>query len=157
MQDLRDSGCARKRILWGIELVATVSSSSRRSSKACAAYNSPCHHACPDLCRHWSDSCACQLVWWRSDNTCGVAHYCGASHQPAHHPLLRRLTCRVLCCLQGLEKLKVPLHLQVSSVSPKALQLVEAAGGSVERVYYTRLGLKALLKVTAQAVRLALM
>jgi hypothetical protein len=55
----------------------------------------------------------------------------------------------VLVCLQGLEKLKVPLHLQVSSVSPKALKLVEAAGGSVERVYYTHLGLKALLKVTA--------
>lgn len=41
----------------------------------------------------------------------------------------------------------MPLHLQVSSVNPKALRLVEAAGGSVERVYYTRLGLKALLKV----------
>lgn len=41
----------------------------------------------------------------------------------------------------------MPLHIQVSSCSPKALQLVEAAGGSVERVYYTRLGLKALLKV----------
>lgn len=48
---------------------------------------------------------------------------------------------------QGNERPEVPLHLQVSSVSPKALQLVEAAGGSVERVYYTRLGLKALLKV----------
>lgn len=58
--------------------------------------------------------------------------------------------------LQGLEKPHVPLHLQVSSVSPKALQLVEAAGGSVERVYYTPLGLKALLKVTAQADRAAL-
>jgi large subunit ribosomal protein L15 len=49
-------------------------------------------------------------------------------------------------CTQGTEKLHKPLHLQVSSVSPKALQLVEGAGGSVERVYYTRLGLKALLK-----------
>jgi hypothetical protein len=41
----------------------------------------------------------------------------------------------------------VPLHLQVSSVSPAAQKLVEAAGGSVTRVYYTRLGLRALLKV----------
>jgi hypothetical protein len=63
----------------------------------------------------------------------------------------------VLGWLQGLEKPQVPLHLQVSSVSPKALQLVEAAGGSVERVYYTPLGLKALLKVTAQPVRLSFM
>lgn len=49
--------------------------------------------------------------------------------------------------LQGTEKPAVPLHLQVSSVSPQALRAVQAAGGSVERVYYTRLGLKALLKV----------
>lgn len=42
----------------------------------------------------------------------------------------------------------MPLHLQVSSVSPTALKLVEAARGSVERVYYTRLGLRALLKVS---------
>jgi hypothetical protein len=41
----------------------------------------------------------------------------------------------------------VPLHLQVSSVSPAAKALVEAAGGSVAKVYYTRLGLRALLKV----------
>lgn len=46
----------------------------------------------------------------------------------------------------GEEKVNRPLHLQVSSVSPQALQLVQAAGGTVERVYYTRLGLKALLK-----------
>lgn len=50
--------------------------------------------------------------------------------------------------LQGEEKVNRPLHLQVSSVSPEALKLVEAAGGTVERVYYTRLGLKALLKVS---------
>jgi hypothetical protein len=49
--------------------------------------------------------------------------------------------------LQGNERVNVPLHLQVSSVSPAAQKLVEAAGGSVTRVYYTRLGLRALLKV----------
>lgn len=55
--------------------------------------------------------------------------------------------CRVCTCtVQGTEKPRVPLHLQVSSVSPTALKLVEAARGSVERVYYTPLGLKALLK-----------
>lgn len=50
--------------------------------------------------------------------------------------------------LQGDEQLQVPLHLQVSSVSPAAQAAVEAAGGSITRVYYTKLGLRALLKVT---------
>ncbi|KAF6257458.1 hypothetical protein COO60DRAFT_1701840, partial [Scenedesmus sp. NREL 46B-D3] len=46
----------------------------------------------------------------------------------------------------GGECVDVPLHLQVSSASTAAQKLVEAAGGSVTRVYYTRLGLHALLK-----------
>ncbi|WIA30586.1 hypothetical protein OEZ86_000668 [Tetradesmus obliquus] len=46
----------------------------------------------------------------------------------------------------GTERVEVPLHLQVSSASPTAQKLVQAAGGSVTRVYYTRLGLRALLK-----------
>lgn len=54
-----------------------------------------------------------------------------------------------VCVLQGNEQVQQPLHFQVSSCSPKALQVVEAAGGSIERVYYTPLGLKALLKVRA--------
>jgi hypothetical protein len=48
---------------------------------------------------------------------------------------------------QGKERVRLPLHLQVSSVSPEALRAVERAGGSVTRVYYTQLGLRALLKV----------
>eukprot|EP00882_Tetradesmus_deserticola_P026490 GHRQ01029234.1.p1 GENE.GHRQ01029234.1~~GHRQ01029234.1.p1 ORF type:complete len:342 (+),score=107.46 GHRQ01029234.1:99-1028(+) len=47
----------------------------------------------------------------------------------------------------GNERVDVPLHLQVSSASTAAQELLEAAGGSVTRVYYTRLGLTALLKV----------
>eukprot|EP00882_Tetradesmus_deserticola_P028118 GHRQ01031303.1.p2 GENE.GHRQ01031303.1~~GHRQ01031303.1.p2 ORF type:complete len:134 (+),score=58.34 GHRQ01031303.1:722-1123(+) len=46
----------------------------------------------------------------------------------------------------GNERVDVPLHLQVSSASTAAQELLEAAGGSVTRVYYTRLGLTALLK-----------
>eukprot|EP00879_Flechtneria_rotunda_P014759 GHRR01015423.1.p1 GENE.GHRR01015423.1~~GHRR01015423.1.p1 ORF type:complete len:290 (+),score=78.45 GHRR01015423.1:373-1242(+) len=46
----------------------------------------------------------------------------------------------------GYERIGTPLHLEVSSASPEAKALVEAAGGSVTRVYYTRLGLQALLK-----------
>lgn len=62
----------------------------------------------------------------------------------------RATTCA--CATQGAERVRMPLHLQVSSVSPEALRLVEAAGGSVTRVYYTRLGLRALLKVWARGV-----
>jgi hypothetical protein len=65
-------------------------------------------------------------------HTCAPVHACTA--------LLNNHT-------QGCERVDVPLHLEVSSVSPTAQQLVEAAGGSVKRVYYTRLGLRALLKV----------
>eukprot|EP00878_Enallax_costatus_P005759 GHUV01006037.1.p1 GENE.GHUV01006037.1~~GHUV01006037.1.p1 ORF type:complete len:298 (+),score=59.21 GHUV01006037.1:210-1103(+) len=46
----------------------------------------------------------------------------------------------------GQEQIQTPLHIQVSSISPKAQAAVEAAGGSVTRVYYTKLGLRALLK-----------
>lgn len=46
----------------------------------------------------------------------------------------------------GAEKFSLPLHFEVSRVSKKAKAAVEAAGGSVTRVHYTRLGLKALTK-----------
>jgi hypothetical protein len=44
--------------------------------------------------------------------------------------------------------LKQPLHLQVSAVTDGARRAIEAAGGSVTTVYYNRLGLRALLKVS---------
>eukprot|EP00882_Tetradesmus_deserticola_P025472 GHRQ01027983.1.p1 GENE.GHRQ01027983.1~~GHRQ01027983.1.p1 ORF type:complete len:195 (+),score=45.42 GHRQ01027983.1:680-1264(+) len=55
--------------------------------------------------------------------------------------------CVYIAAPQGDERVDVPLHLQVSSASTAAQELLEAAGGSVTRVYYTRLGLTALLKV----------
>lgn len=69
---------------------------------------------------------------------------CCTAHSPKPCPLLHTLPLRPA---QGHERVCVPLHLQVSSVSPTALRLIEAAGGSVTRVYYTPLGLRALLKV----------
>eukprot|EP00882_Tetradesmus_deserticola_P026706 GHRQ01029486.1.p1 GENE.GHRQ01029486.1~~GHRQ01029486.1.p1 ORF type:complete len:159 (+),score=50.80 GHRQ01029486.1:680-1156(+) len=54
--------------------------------------------------------------------------------------------CVYIAAPQGDERVDVPLHLQVSSASTAAQELLEAAGGSVTRVYYTRLGLTALLK-----------
>eukprot|EP00850_Spirogloea_muscicola_P013676 SM000094S24693 [mRNA] locus=s94:236541:238648:+ [translate_table: standard] len=47
---------------------------------------------------------------------------------------------------RGAEKLKVPLHLEVSRVSQVARAAVEDAGGSVVRVHYNQLGLRALLR-----------
>ncbi|KAI5080691.1 hypothetical protein GOP47_0003875 [Adiantum capillus-veneris] len=46
----------------------------------------------------------------------------------------------------GADKFSLPLHFEVSRVSKKAKAAVEAAGGSVTRVHYTKLGLKALTK-----------
>ncbi|MCO5570322.1 hypothetical protein L7F22_024041 [Adiantum nelumboides] len=46
----------------------------------------------------------------------------------------------------GADKFALPLHFEVSRVSKKAKAAVEAAGGSVTRVHYTKLGLKALTK-----------
>ncbi|KAH7423312.1 hypothetical protein KP509_12G048800 [Ceratopteris richardii] len=44
----------------------------------------------------------------------------------------------------GANQFSLPLHFEVSRVSKKAKAAVEAAGGSVTRVHYTKLGLKAL-------------
>lgn len=46
----------------------------------------------------------------------------------------------------GDEKFDVKVKLEVSRVSAKARELIESAGGSVTRVHYNRLGLRALLK-----------
>ncbi|KAK2973482.1 hypothetical protein RJ640_009980 [Escallonia rubra] len=47
---------------------------------------------------------------------------------------------------RGSEDIKWPIHLEVSRVTVRAKEAVEAAGGSVRRVYYNELGFRALLK-----------
>ncbi|CAN6438990.1 unnamed protein product [Victoria cruziana] len=47
---------------------------------------------------------------------------------------------------RGAEHIKWPIHLEVSRVTVRAKEAVEAAGGSVRKVYYNELGLRALLK-----------
>ncbi|KAF8118420.1 hypothetical protein N665_0005s0183 [Sinapis alba] len=47
---------------------------------------------------------------------------------------------------RGADEIKWPLHFEVSRVTVRAKEVVEAAGGSVRRVYYNKLGLRALLK-----------
>lgn len=46
---------------------------------------------------------------------------------------------------RGSEKLSLPLNIEVSRVSGRAKEALEAAGGSVMRVHYNQLGLRALL------------
>lgn len=46
---------------------------------------------------------------------------------------------------RGAEKFSLPLHIEVSRVSDRAKAAIEAAGGSVKRVHYNHLGLRALL------------
>ena len=45
----------------------------------------------------------------------------------------------------GENKVDIKINLEVSRVSAKARELIEAAGGRVTRVHYNRLGLRALL------------
>ncbi|PSS26669.1 50S ribosomal protein [Actinidia chinensis var. chinensis] len=47
---------------------------------------------------------------------------------------------------RGAEEIQWPIHLEVSRVTVRAKEAVEAAGGSVRKVYYNKLGLRALLK-----------
>ncbi|XP_078436149.1 ribosomal protein L18e/L15 superfamily protein [Wolffia australiana] len=47
---------------------------------------------------------------------------------------------------RGAEHIQWPIHLEVSRVTVGAKAAVEAAGGSVRKVYYNKLGLRALLK-----------
>ncbi|KAL2528167.1 Ribosomal protein L18e/L15 superfamily protein [Forsythia ovata] len=47
---------------------------------------------------------------------------------------------------RGAEHIQWPIHLEVSRVTVRAKAAVEAAGGSVRRVYYNKLGFQALLK-----------
>ncbi|RZC89411.1 hypothetical protein C5167_036246 [Papaver somniferum] len=47
---------------------------------------------------------------------------------------------------RGAEQIKWPIHLEVSRVTVRAKEAVEAAGGSVRKVYYNKLGFRALLK-----------
>ncbi|KAG2327082.1 hypothetical protein Bca4012_036035 [Brassica carinata] len=47
---------------------------------------------------------------------------------------------------RGADEIKWPLHFEVSRVTVRAKEVVEAAGGSVRRVYYNKLGLRALIK-----------
>lgn len=53
-----------------------------------------------------------------------------------------------LMVLQGLKNFKTPIHIEVTDASKAAVNAIEAIGGSVKRVYFTRLGLRAHLKVT---------
>lgn len=46
---------------------------------------------------------------------------------------------------RGAEHIKWPIHLEVSRVTARAREAVEAAGGSVRRVHYNKLGFRALL------------
>ncbi|BBN09944.1 large subunit ribosomal protein L15 [Marchantia polymorpha subsp. ruderalis] len=46
---------------------------------------------------------------------------------------------------RGSEHFSLPIHIEVSRVSERAKVAIEAAGGSVRRVHYNQLGLKALL------------
>eukprot|EP01026_Neomeris_dumetosa_P082984 TRINITY_DN95741_c1_g1_i3.p1 TRINITY_DN95741_c1_g1~~TRINITY_DN95741_c1_g1_i3.p1 ORF type:complete len:307 (-),score=29.21 TRINITY_DN95741_c1_g1_i3:468-1388(-) len=46
---------------------------------------------------------------------------------------------------RGAEKFDIPIHVQVTAVSNKAKAAIEAAGGSVTKTYYNKLGLRALL------------
>lgn len=47
---------------------------------------------------------------------------------------------------RGAEHIQWPIHLEVSRVTVRAKEAIEAAGGSVRRVYYNKLGFRALLK-----------
>ncbi|KAE8696606.1 hypothetical protein F3Y22_tig00110654pilonHSYRG00010 [Hibiscus syriacus] len=47
---------------------------------------------------------------------------------------------------RGAEQIKWPIHLEVSRMTVRAKEAVEAASGSVRRVHYNKLGLRALLK-----------
>ncbi|RVW12280.1 50S ribosomal protein L15 [Vitis vinifera] len=47
---------------------------------------------------------------------------------------------------RGADEIKWPIHFEVSRVTVRAKEAVEAAGGSVRRVYYNKLGFQALLK-----------
>lgn len=47
---------------------------------------------------------------------------------------------------RGAEKFSLPIHIEVSRVSKRAKDAIEAAGGSVARVHYNKLGLRALMK-----------
>ncbi|CAI0555025.1 unnamed protein product [Linum tenue] len=47
---------------------------------------------------------------------------------------------------RGCEHIVWPIHIEVSRVTVRAKAAVEAAGGSVRRVHYNKLGLRALLK-----------
>ncbi|KDP41125.1 hypothetical protein JCGZ_03616 [Jatropha curcas] len=47
---------------------------------------------------------------------------------------------------RGAHEIKWPIHLEVSRVTVRAKEAVEAAGGSVRRVHYNKLGFRALLK-----------
>ncbi|KAK9078715.1 hypothetical protein SSX86_002772 [Deinandra increscens subsp. villosa] len=47
---------------------------------------------------------------------------------------------------RGSEHIQWPIHLEVSRVTVRAKEAVEAAGGSVRKVYYNELGFRALLK-----------
>ncbi|KAJ4804667.1 hypothetical protein LUZ62_017233 [Rhynchospora pubera] len=47
---------------------------------------------------------------------------------------------------RGAEEIKWPIHLEVTRVTSRAKAAVEETGGSVRKVYYNKLGFKALLK-----------
>jgi len=50
------------------------------------------------------------------------------------------------------KKLSFPVKLEVSAVSERAKEIVEAAGGTVSTVYFNALGLRALLRPDGTAI-----
>ncbi|KAL4854273.1 54S ribosomal protein L10 [Chlorella vulgaris] len=58
----------------------------------------------------------------------------------------RKMGWGVKLLARGAQHIKAPLHLEVSQVSDVAKAAIEGAGGSVTKVYYNKLGLRALLK-----------
>ncbi|XP_020260521.1 uncharacterized protein LOC109836890 [Asparagus officinalis] len=47
---------------------------------------------------------------------------------------------------RGADQIKWPIHIEVSRVTVRAKEAVEALGGSVRKVFYNKLGLRALIK-----------
>ncbi len=61
--------------------------------------------------------------------------------------LIRRIKVGVKLLAKGADQFNTPINIEVSHASKLAEECVLNAGGKLTRVYFTRLGLKALLKV----------
>jgi Ribosomal proteins 50S-L15, 50S-L18e, 60S-L27A len=69
-----------------------------------------------------------------------LAHASVASGQGEVASLLSLQLISAFLAVQGSQRLRAPVHLQVSQASAAARSAVEAAGGSVTTVYYNKLG-----------------